>query len=179
MNLKEKMSAAIAKMRENKFFGPIVVAVVAVIVVILAILLFSGRSEKATVRKYVKAYFTGNEKSMARLIHRKELKVMLEDADLDKDELDELFDFEDLMEEFEGYYGDKWKYSYEIETIVSYHGETLEEGKDEYDDEYEMKISAAKMYRILVEVEGEDEDDEEWLTISLVKVGGSWYVSDY
>lgn len=168
-----------AKMEKSRLVGLIAIAAAAVVVVILAIILFCGRSPKAVAKKYVKAFFAGNEKSMSKLFHRKELNEMLDDADLDKDELDELFDLEWLLDFYEDYYGEDWEYSFKIKDIDDVSKRDLKELKEYYDDEFDLKVTAAKTVEVDIEIEGEEDDDEMEWEVTVIKIGGSWYLGDW
>ena len=157
--------------------GLIAIVAAAVVVVILAIILFGGRSAKAATKKCVKAFFTGNEKSMARLYHRKYLNELLDIADLDKDELDELFNLDYYMDEFEDEYGDDWEYSYEIEEIDDVSSKELKEIVKSAKKEYDIKVTAAKEAEVEVKIKGEEGKDKLTFYVHLIKSGGSWYVA--
>ena len=166
-----------AKMEKSRLVGLIAIVAAAVVVVILAIILFGGRSAKAATKKCVKAFFTGNEKSMARLYHRKHLNELLDIADLDKDELDELFNLDYYMDEFEDEYGDDWEYSYEIEEIDDVSSKELKEIVKSAKKEYGIKVTAAKEAEVEVKIKGEEGKDKLTFYVHLIKSGGSWYVA--
>lgn len=164
---------------KNRKVGIIAIAAAAVVVIGLLFALLGGRSEKATIKKYINGTFDGNAKALISVVPDKALKVALEDEDMTKKELIEELDeeLEYVQESLDRYMGEGWKVTYKIKEIKKIKGDDLEEIQDDYKDEYKVKVSAAKVAKVELTIKTKDGDKETSdMKIYLVKIGRSWYI---
>lgn len=155
------------KMGKEKLIGIGVVGVAAILVIVLACSLFGGRGYKSTVKKYMKAVTSAELEDVLDLVPKglkdeeeyDELEEDLEDAE------------EDMKEELE-----KYKYDYEIKDDKDITGDDLEEIQEEYEEEYDIKVKAAKEVEVKLYVEYEGEKMDTTMDVSVIKIGGSWYL---
>ena len=165
---------------KNRKVGMIAVAVAAVVVIILGVVLFGGRSYKATVEKFVDAQFDANAEAIFDLMPEKMIDYALEQDGYDSDDLDDLIDdanetLQDQLDSLDSYLGEGWKISYEILDTEDIKGDDLDDIKDAYEDA-DVKVSAAKDVEIEITVKADETEISNSLDVSLIKVGRSWYL---
>ena len=165
---------------KNRKVGMIAVAVAAVVVIILGVVLFGGRSYKATVEKFVDAQFDANAEAIFDLMPEKLIDYALEQDGYDSDDLDDLIDdanetLQDQLDSLDSYLGEGWKISYEILDTEDIKGDDLDDIKDAYEDA-DVKVSAAKDVEIEITVKADETESSNSLDVSLIKVGRSWYL---
>lgn len=181
----DKVSGSITKLTGKKVDKRIVllggaVAIVLVLVLVIS-LLFGGRSAKATVDKFIDATYTGNIKTIMKLVPKDILEYAMEESGYDEDDLEELYEdaedsFEDMQDWYEDYYGKDWEYSYEIEDMDDLSKKKLRDLQELYEDEFDVKVKAAKKVEVEITLEGEEEKSKNTMELTLIKVGGSWYL---
>ncbi|MBQ9083281.1 MAG: zinc ribbon domain-containing protein [Clostridia bacterium] len=167
---------------DNKMhkIGAIVIA--AVLVIGLMVLMFGGRSYKSVAKKYCKATFNADGKTMISLFPDEVVDAMIDDGDFDNkqeliEEIDEaLQDTLDFVNEIAG--GD-YKVSYKIGNVSDASNRTLRDLKEDYDDEFDIKISAAKTIEIVLSVQIDGHKQSGSVVIGVVKIGRSWYVDTF
>lgn len=165
---------------KNRKVGMIAVAVAVVVIIILGVVLFGGRSYKATVKKYVDAQFDANAEAVFDLMPEKMIDYMLEQDEKDPDDLDDMIDdlnetLQDQLDYLDRSLGEGWKISYEIIDTEDIKGDDLDDIKDAYEDA-DVKVSAAKDVEIEITVKADETESSNSLDVSLVKVGRSWYI---
>ena len=163
---------------QNRTVGIIAVAAVAVIVLVLGILLFGGRSYKSTVKQYINATFDGNAKKIVQLIPKKVVNTAIDDYFDDRDELIEEMDesLEYALDWFDTLYGEDWRVSYKIIDADDITGKSLKSVKDEYEDEYDVKVTAAMKVEVELTIKYDGDETTQTMNIRLIKVGSSWYI---
>lgn len=164
----------------NRKVGITAVAVAVVVIIILGIVLFGGRSYKATVEKFVDAVFDANAEAIFDLMPEKMIDYALEQDGYDSDDLDDLIDdlnetFQDQLDSLDSYLGEGWKISYEILGSEDIKGDDLDDIKDVYEDA-DVKVSAAKNVEIEITVKSDESEMSNSLDVSLIKAGRSWYL---
>lgn len=162
---------------KNRKVGMIVVAVAVVVVIILGVVLFGGRSYKATVEKFMDAQSDANAEAIFDLMPEKMIDYALEQ---DGKDLDDLIDaanetLQDQLDSLNSYLGEDWKISYEILDTEDIKGDDLDDIKDAYEDA-DVKVSAAKNVEIEITVKADETESSNSLDVSLIKVGRSWYI---
>ena len=165
---------------KNRKVGMIAVAVAVVVVIILGVVLFGGRSYKATVEKYVDAQFDANAEAIFDLMPKKMIDYALEEEGHDSDDLDDLIEdanenIQDYLDTMDEYLGEDWKVSYEIIDTEDIKGDDLDEIKDSYEDA-DVEVSAAKEVELEITVKADEKEQSFSMDISLIKVGRSWYL---
>lgn len=168
------------KRRQDKKVGMIAVAAVVVIVLILALVLFGGRSYKSTVKQFFNATFDVDGKAIVNLIPDDLISYALEESGYDEDELDEMIEdiedeFQDQLSSINRYFGEDWDVSYEILSAESIKGDDLKDLKKDY-EKLGVKISAAKDVELELTITAGETETSNSTTISLIKVGRSWYM---
>lgn len=164
---------------KNRKVGMIAVAVAVVVIIILGVVLFGGRSYKATVEKFVDAQFDANAEAIFDLVPEKMIDYLLE-QDGYYDDLDDVIDdtnetLQDLLDSLDSYLGEGWKISYEILDTEDIKGDDLDDIKDACEDA-DVKVSAAKNVEIEITVKADETESSNSMDVSLIKVGRSWYL---
>lgn len=172
---------------EPKKFNPLplLIALVASLGIILGIASSGsgdftayGRSYKSAVKKYCRAYYSGEWGDILDLYHDDVLDQMLEAEDtvksVESSRADE--DGQDYLGDIRAYYGYDWSYDYEIVDEDTLVGDDLEDVQEYYMDEYGVKVSAAKEVELEVTIDGSYRSEEHTRTLHLVKIGWSWYI---
>ena len=165
---------------KNRKVGMIAVAVAVVVVIILGVVLFGGRSYKATVEKFVDAQFDANAEAIFDLMPEKMIDYALEQDGYDSDDLDDLIDdanetLQDQLDSLDSYLGEGWEISYEILDTEDIKGDDLDDIKDAYEDA-DVKVSASKDVEIEITVKADETESSNSLDVSMIKVGRSWYL---
>lgn len=168
-------TAAAAKkpLVNNKYIG---IAAVAVVVVLLFSLIFGGRGYKSTVKKYVNATYSGKGKVVVSLMPKKFVKLTLEKSGYKKSKLIKELDKE-LKSQIDRL-GDNWSFSYKIVKVKDVKKDDLKELKEDYKEDYNIKISAAKEVKLelTISFKGSDQKYTNTLSVPVVKIGSSWYL---
>ncbi len=160
--------------------GAIVIA--AVLVIGLIALMFGGRSYKSVAKKYCKATFDADGKTMISLFPDEVVDAMIDEGDFDNkkeliEEVDEGLQYTlDLIDEMAG--GD-YKVSYKIGKVKDVSNRTLRELKEDYEDEFDVKISAAKTIEIVLSVRVDGDKKSGSVVMTVVKIGRSWYIDTF
>lgn len=164
--------------KKNQTIGIAAVAAAAIVAIIIVISLFGGRGYKSAARKFVDAAFTANGKALVSLFPNAVVKYACEDEDMTKKELTQYFTegLEDYLETVDDYY-DNWNYSQKIAEVEDFSTKELKSLREDYEDEFDVKIKAAKTVTIDITITADD--DTEVLNsfdIIVIKIGNSWYV---
>ena len=149
---------------KKKLVG-IIAGVLAAVAVLLIILTCFGRgaaTAKGAARKAIKAIEKCDGEAYLKLFHK---KVIEENCD-DKEEQKEYAEY--LEEEFE-YMAD---YSFKIKDVEKVDKDDLEDIKEYYEEEYDLKVSNAKV----VTVEATYDGDTVELELYVIKIGMKWYI---
>lgn len=165
---------------KNRKVGMIAVVVVVVLVIILGVVLFGGRSYKATVKNFVDATFDADAKAIVDLMPEEVITYALEQEGYESGELNDFIDegdeaLQEQLDSLDGYLGEGWKISYNITDDGDIKGDDLDDVKDAYED-VDVKVSAAKNVEVEITVKGNETESSNTLDISLVKIGRSWYL---
>lgn len=183
VNKSTQISLSLPEQNErNKRMGIIAVVIVAIAAILISVFLFGG-GYKSTIKKYVNASFEGDAKSLLKLIPKKMVGYVLEEA---KQEGYYLSDTEDLipylneelreqLDYLDSYFGEGWKYSYEITEEEDVKDTDLEDIKVEY-KKLGIKVSDAKSVDVEITATSDETEASNSLYIDLIKVGHSWYV---
>ena len=163
-------------MDTNKIIGIVAVA----LVLVLAVGLLGGRSYKAPVRQFFNATFDANAQKIWKLIPDDFIDYHLKEEGLTKKDFKEQVaemqeDLEEEISYLKMYLGDKWKVSYKIAEVESIKGDELKALKQDY-KKYGVRISAAKDVELDLTIKAGELERSTTVTISLIKVGGSWYL---
>lgn len=166
--------------RQDKKIGIIAVGAAAAVVLILIFVLFGGRGYKATVKQFFKATFDADGEAIVDLLPDDLLDYVLDEAGYDEDELDEFIEeiedeIEDQLAYIERYLGDDLDFSYKIVDSEDIKGDDLKDIKKEY-KRAGVKVSAAKEVEVELTVKAGKTENEDTITISVIKVGRSWYL---
>lgn len=180
MQPQAKRPAPKHKRRQDKKVGVIAAAAIVAFVLILAIVLFGGRSYKTAVKQFFNATFDVDGKAIVNLIPDDLIDYVLDESGYDEDELDEMIEdiedeFQDQIDSLKRYLGDDWDVSYKIVSAENIKGEDLNDIKEDYKD-IGVKVSAAKDVEMELTVKAGETENSNTITISLIKVGRSWYL---
>lgn len=182
---KDTVSTAVKTGDKKTLFivGGIGVAILVVIIILLC-LLFGGGSYKTPLDNFVKACEDGDGDALKDLLPGDFIDI-IEDSKL----LKKQFDFDDMAEDvkddLEDEYGKKIKVSYKINDKEKLDEDELEDIEDTYnnyfagllDDDEEYKVKEGYDLDITFKIKGNEDDDEEDVDITVVKVNGDWVMS--
>ncbi|MCD7811341.1 MAG: hypothetical protein LUG91_05775 [Ruminococcus sp.] len=158
------------------------IAVVAIIIIIAIISSIAGGGYKDPINDFIKGINKADSQKVMEACFPKDwLEEMADDEDLDLkelyDELDE--EYEDVLDDWEDYYGKNVKLSFDFEDKKELSSKKLSNYEDDYDDYYDMDVEITKGYKVsgTLTIEGKDDDDEEDIEIIVVKIKGEgWFV---
>lgn len=167
-----------------------VIAVVLAAAALTVFLFLTGRSEKKTAELLMEAYLYGDAESLVELIpdglYRDAVKEINQFADgetiYDVEDLKNYLEdgFQELLDEVQEdrawEYGSKWKAVYEIAEMEHITGMELGLLKQEYLEDYDLKITDAAEVEFDISIRGEYDRDDGTETITLVKIGRKWYI---
>ncbi|MDE6781510.1 MAG: hypothetical protein K2J40_08635 [Ruminococcus sp.] len=126
-----------------------------------------------------------SEKMMSSILPKKKLKEMkkeMKDESFDWDDLMDKMDegLEDMIEDLEDDYGKNIKFSVEFLDKKKVKGDDFDEIADEYEDDFDAKISKAYKVKVKMQVKGKKDKETEtsWLYVVKVK-GDDWKISTY
>lgn len=158
---------------DNRMIGIIAVVGVAVLALIITcFFIFGGRSYKDVVKDYFKAIEKADAKLMIELLPDDLIKSIMKEEDMTKKEMTE--DLQDELDDIHEYY-DKVKISYEITDTEEFDKDDLKDLKKEY-KEYDVKVKDAMFVEVEVTLEFDGRDITNTMELTLIKVGGSWYL---
>lgn len=166
--------------RKIKIVPIIILLVLVAAVVVFPKFIMSGRAEKKIIKEFVKAEMTGDAEKIIDILPEGVLEIAKTEGGMSRNELAEVMrkQFDSVIGTLESTYGEDWKYSYKINSIKKVSQEDLEDIKDMYsnDLELELDISEAKTAEVEINVSGNQIENSNTLDVSLIKVGGTWYL---
>ena len=168
----------------RKSYGKVIKAMIGIIVVgtIIAvlILIFGGRGYKSVVKNYVDASMNADAEEIVSLLPDKMIEYIMLDEDYKTkgEMISELDDqLESALKTVKSTIGDDYKVTYEITETKDLTGDDLEDVKDDC-RKYEIEPKAAKEVTVDLKVFLDDKEKKKSITITLIKLGRSWYLSD-
>lgn len=166
--------------RKIKIVPIIILLVLVAAVVVFPKFIMSGQAEKKIIKEFVKAEMTGDAEKIIDILPEEVLEIVKTEGGMSRNELAEVMrkQFDSVIGTLESTYGEDWKYSYKIKSIKKVSQEDLEDIKDMYsnDLELELDISEAKTAEVEINVSGNQIENSNTLDVSLIKVGGTWYL---
>lgn len=170
--------AAPAKKARKKLLLPFILIAVTVVMWIL----FGGRGYKATVKKYVGATMKADAKSLVALMPKNYVKVAIQSGGYDNkaDLIDDLQQkLDDSHEDYDDYFGTGWRYDYRILDTYTYSADEVDMYL--YYNNYNGMLRGTKEimevnYTLTVKKDSQKASTD--VTLLLVKIGSSWYVTD-
>lgn len=166
--------------RKIKIVPIIILLVLVAAVVVFPKFIMSGQAEKKIIKEFVKAEMTGDAEKIIDILPEEVLEIAKTEGGMSRNELAEVMrkQFDSVIGTLESTYGEDWKYSYKINSIKKVSQEDLEDIKDMYsnDLELELDISEAKTAEVEINVSGNQIENSNTLDVSLIKVGGTWYL---
>lgn len=166
------------KRRKN---SPVKLAIIVLLAIVLlgaALLIFGGRSYKATVKQFFNAQFEVDAKKILKLLPDGVIEYTIREEDFD--DLDEMIDemndsIQDQIDYIERYLGSDWSASYQIASVENMPKDELESLKRTY-KKLGVKVSAAKTVELELTVKAGETESSNSMDLSLIKVGNSWYI---
>ena len=162
----------------------VLIAAVAVVALILIFNIIGGiashgkQSPKAVIKAYVNAVEKQSGKKMYKLIDKKIIKYIKDENDIDKEDMIEQLD--DVMEysgeALENQVGKVKSIKVKFKKVKKLKGSKLEDKKEDYEDEYDIKVSQVARVEATIKVKGKDDDVEEDITMYVYKRAGKWYL---
>lgn len=170
--------AAKAAKSSAKTYTMVGIGIVAIAAVILLVLIssFFGRGYKSTVKKYIKAAYSGDGKAIVSLIPKKAVKDYLKQKDCKKSDLIDDIDYE--LKYMLNNIGKSWTYTYKIDEVEDYDKDDLKELKKDYKEDYGIRIKDAKYVSVKISITLKDYnyDYTDTVGVPVVKIGSSWYL---
>lgn len=167
-------------LRKIKIVPIIILLILVAAVVVFPKFIMSGQEEKKIIKEFVKAEMTGDTQKIIDILPEEVLEAARTEGGMSRNELAEEMrkQFDSVIGTLESAYGEDWKYSYKINSIKKVSQEDLEDIKDMYsnDLELELDISEAKTAEVEINVSGNQIENSNTLDVSLIKVGGTWYL---
>ena len=164
---------------QNRTVGIIAISAVAVVLLlVVGILLFGGRSYKSTVKQFVSAINNADGKKLLSLVPDEVVDAAIDDDD-DFDDRDDLIKYfnknlKHLKNELDDEFDEGWKITYEILDTDEITGKSLRSFKEEYEDEYDCKVTAAMEVEVELTLKYGKEEETDSVYLYLIKVGNSW-----
>ena len=162
----------------------VLIAAAAVVALILIFNIIGGiashgkQSPKAVIKAYVNAVEKQSGKKMYKLIDKKIIKYIKDENDIDKEDMIEQLD--DVMEysgeALENQVGKVKSIKVKFKKVKKLKGSKLEDKKEDYEDEYDIKVSQVARVEATIKVKGKDDDVEEDITMYVYKRAGKWYL---
>ena len=162
----------------------VIIAAAAVVALILIFNIIGGiaghgkQSPKAVVKAYVNAVEKQSGKKLYKLIDKKIIKYIKDENDIDKEDMIEQLD--DVMEysgeALENQVGKVKSIKVKFKKIKKLKGSKLEDKQEDYEDEYDIKVSQVARVEATIKVKGKDDDVEEDITMYVYKRAGKWYL---
>ena len=162
----------------------VLIAAAAVVALILIFNIIGGiashgkQSPKAVIKAYVNAVEKQSGKKMYKLIDKKIIKYIKDENDIDKEDMIEQLD--DVMEysgeALENQVGKVKSIKVKFKKIKKLKGSKLEDKKEDYEDDYDIKVSQVARVEATIKVKGKDDDAEEDITMYVFKRAGKWYL---
>lgn len=156
---------------------PIAVVVVAVVAIIF--IFFGGRGYKSVAKTYAKAYLNADAKKLVSLLPDGRVQTLIDDWYSDVDEIvrDVQSSIDSNIRELKASWDPETNISYKIVSAEDYTGNELKELKQDYIDNYHEKVSKAKEIVIEFSAKNKERNYSDNKTITVVKIGRSWYVA--
>ena len=155
-----------------------VVALILIFNIIGRIASHGKQSPKAVVKAYVNAVEKQSGKKMYKLIDKKIIKYIKDENDIDKEDMIEQLD--DVMEysgeALENQVGKVKSIKVKFKKVKKLKGSKLEDKKEDYEDDYDIKVSQVARVEATIKVKGKDDDAEEDITMYVYKRAGKWYL---
>ena len=160
-------------------FSAIIVIVLICAIGIGGLWFFGGRSYQSLVKTYVDASMNGDAKKLVSLLPEGRIQDMIDSWYDDKDAIIEDLqeDLDDSLSQIKNILGNNYKISYNILDEHDYKGSEFVEFKEDYLNEYDTKISAAKELTVELVVSSKGQERSKEVTFTVIKVGHSWYIS--
>ena len=162
----------------------VLIAAAAVVALILIFNIIGGiashgkQSPKAVIKAYVHAVEKQSGKKMYKLIDKKIIKYIKDENDIDKEDMIEQLDdaMEYSGEALENQVGKVKSIKVKFKKIKKLKGSKLEDKKEDYEDDYDIKVSQVARVEATIKVKGKDDDVEEDITMYVYKRAGKWYL---
>ena len=162
----------------------VLIAAAAVVALILIFNIIGGiashgkQSPKAVIKAYVNAVEKQSGKKLYKLIDKKVLKYTKDEEDMDKDEMIDKLDqiLEWSGESLENQVGKVKSIKVKFKKVKKLKGSKLEDKKEDYEDDYDIKVSQVARVEATIKVKGKDDDVEEDITMYVYKRAGKWYL---
>ena len=162
----------------------VLIAAAAVVALILIFNIIGGiashgkQSPKAVIKAYVNAVEKQSGKKMYKLIDKKIIKYIKDENDIDKEDMIEQLDdvMEYSCEALENQVGKVKSIKVKFKKIKKLKGSKLEDKKEDYEDDYDIKVSQVARVEATIKVKGKDDDAEEDITMYVYKRAGKWYL---
>lgn len=161
---------------KNRKVGMIAVAVAAVFIIILLGGAFGGRSYKSTVNQFFNAMYNADAEKIINLLPDGLIDYVKKTGIYSEDDLEMLGgELTSLWGNVGSTFGNDWEVSHRIISAE----ELSKSGLANIQDAYELvgvKVKDAKTVKVEVTAEGGGKEYSDFMEISVIKVGRSWYI---
>ncbi len=134
----------------------------------------------ALVNQYMDARIRGDAEAELDLWHEDLKQYLIDEWYDDEESMLEIYQesADGRLENWEYYYGDNLKISYEIADLDWYDEDEIEDAIDEYESyDVDIKITQYVVVELDVTFRGDDDSDTDEWYVYLMEVGGKWYYS--
>lgn len=151
-----------------------------VVVILLLIGLIFGGGAKKVAKNYVDATYKANARSIVNSLPRAVREEILDEMNMEKKELIE--ELEDSLEYIEEELDDEYRRWRIVTKVIDENdvvGDDLEDLQDMYDDQFDVKVSKAKIITVKMTLKTEEDPEWSYQRVRLVKIGLGWYLDVY
>jgi len=160
------------------------VAVLAVIIILGALVFGGNKAYEKPIDNMIAVVYKGKFSKIKNMAPKAYWEYMEEEEDFDLDEhIEELEDnadeYEAFLESLEDQYGDKFKIKYKITHVNTVSERKLDTIKDGLKDNYDISkksVKEAMQLEVKFILKGEDEEEENYSDIVVIKIGNGWYM---
>ncbi len=166
----------------NQLIGIVAIAAVVIVAIIILIVnLVGGGGSQGVAEKYVNAMYKGDGKTVVNLMPKEFIEEMCDKNDMDKGEMiEDMNDTLELMIDALDDEYDNWSVSAKATKAKDLSDKKVKELEDRYDNslDVDLDIQAAQEVTLEITVKADGEKETEKVKLTVIKVGGKWYM-DY
>lgn len=171
-----------AKAEPVKYLVPALAAVAVVLVVLIVLL--AGKPYTGALNTMMDVVGKGKVEKIEKMAPAEYWDYFEDMYDTDvEDMIDEMSDaWEEAIEDMEDEYGDNIKVKYKVVKEKKLSDRKLSKLADALDDQYDIDgdtVKAAYDLEVEMTIKGSEDDDTNETDLSVVKIGGKWYLISY
>ncbi len=155
------------------------VAAVALIAILLVVLLPGATSPKAAAEEYVKAVFACEADEIIAVMPTQALKTIRKNNEMSAREYENRMDeiMESMDEDMDDYFGARRKVSVKVEQTEKLSKSQLRSLQEIYKEAKYGSVSDARIMKVKISLNGNEESGSGTVKVSVVKQGGRWFIN--